>query len=444
MKHLRLVGRRMLPAALTAVWMMGAGVNLAATKHPRPVKVEIRKENGQFRLYRGGRPYFIKGAVYKIDPDGRFPIAGLSARGANSVRTADLRTFDEAEKLGLTVLVNLHMRMESAHHFDYNNVQAVRQQFEEMKSRVLELKDHPAVLMWAIGNELSVGYTNRRVWDAVNEVARMIHQVDPNHPALTIIGDGFVNSNNGDIREIMSRCRDLDLLGVNFYKGLEGVPARLRAEGWDKPYVITEWGPSGDWQVPRTAWKASIEETSTEKAERYLERYRNTILKDTERCLGSYAFIWGWRHERTHTWYGMFLESGERTEAVNAMQYLWTGHWPANRAPRIAPLTIDGQTAADSVYVKPGSHHTAALQATDPDGDPIALRWEVMAEVPRAGYAGMGEKPSRPIPDLIRKTGPREITFAAPSQGGAYRVFVFALDGHGNAATANIPFFVKP
>ncbi len=203
-------------------------------------------------------------------------------------------------------------------------------------------------------------------------------------------------------------------------------------------------GPSGDWQVPRTAWKASIEETSTEKAERYLERYRNTILKDTERCLGSYAFIWGWRHERTHTWYGMFLESGERTEAVNAMQYLWTGHWPANRAPRIAPLTIDGQTAADSVYVKPGSHHTAALQATDPDGDPIALRWEVMAEVPRAGYAGMGEKPSRPIPDLIRKTGPREITFAAPSQGGAYRVFVFALDGHGNAATANIPFFVKP
>ncbi len=28
------------------------------------VKVEIRKENGCFRLCRGGRPYFIKGAVY--------------------------------------------------------------------------------------------------------------------------------------------------------------------------------------------------------------------------------------------------------------------------------------------------------------------------------------------------------------------------------------------
>ena len=406
--------------------------------------MEIRKENGRFRLYRGGRPYFIKGAVYKVDPVGRFPLADLVARGANSIRTADVPTFDQAEKLGLTVLVNLHMRMESAHHFDYNNEQAVREQFEEMKARVLELKDRPGVLMWAIGNELSVGYTNRKVWNAVNDVARMIHQVDPNHPALTIIGDGFVNSHNGDIQEIMSRCPDLDLLGVNFYQGLEGVPARLRAEGWNKAYVITEWGPSGDWQVPRTAWKAAIEETSTEKAERYRERYQGTMLQDTERCLGSYAFIWGWRHERTHTWYGMFLESGERTEAVNVMQYLWTGRWPANRAPRIGQLAVDGQTAAANVYVKPASQHTAVLQVTDPEGDPVTLRWEIMAEVARGGYAGMGEKRSEPIPGLIRKSGPREISFAAPAQPGAYRVFVFAWDGHGNAATANIPFFVRP
>ena len=92
-------------------------------------------------------------------------------------------------------------------------------------------------------------------------------------------------------------------------------------------------------------------------------------MKDTERCLGSYAFIWSWRHERTHTSYGMFLESGERTEAVNAMQYLWTGRWPANRAPRIQQLTIDGQTAAEKVYLKPASAYTASLHVMDPDGE---------------------------------------------------------------------------
>jgi len=410
-----------------------------------PVEVEIRKENGKFQLYRGGLPYYIKGAVYWGDPTGKFPLKDLAAHGGNSVRCGGgqlRRILDEAQRLGLTAAVGLPMKMESVHKFDYDNEQAVREQFEEMKKRVLELKDHPAVLLWGIGNELSVGYKNRKVWDAVNDVARMIHKVDPNHPTMTVIGDGSIRG--GDIKEIKQRCPDLDLLGVNYYKGLETVPAKIREDGWDKPYVITEWGPSGDWQVPRTAWKASIEETSTEKAQRFLERYQNTMQKDPERCLGSYVFMWQWRHERTHTWYGMFLESGERTETVNAMQYFWTGRWPANRAPRIENLCIEDQAASANVYLKPGSTHTAALKAEDPDGDHLAFKWEVMAEVPRGGYAGMGEKRSKPMPELIQKVSERELTFVAPEQEGAYRVFVFALDGRGNAATANIPFFSRP
>jgi hypothetical protein len=280
------------------------------------------------------------------------------------------------------------------------------------------------------------------VWNAVNDVARMIHELDPNHPALTVIGDGSINS--GDIQEILQRAPDLDLLGVNYYRGVETVPAKIRQNQWNKPYILTEWGPSGDWQVPRTDWKASIEETSTDKAQRYLERYQKTVLEDSERCLGSYAFIWAWRHERTHTWYGMFLESGERTEAVNVMQYLWTGRWPANRAPQIGDLRIDGRSASANVYLKPGAAHTAALSAKDPEGDPLSFRWEIVPEVARAGYAGMGEVRSKPMPELIRKASGPELAFTAPAEEGPYRLFVFLLDGQGNGATANIPFFVKP
>lgn len=435
--------------SLVVILLSGASLACAAVQsgapantESRPVKVEIRKENGQFRLYRGGRSYFIKGAVYGGDPNGKFPMKDLAARGANSVRSSGARILDEAQRLGITVLFNLPMRMESVHKFNYSDPEAVRQQFEEMKKLVMEFKDHPAVLMWAIGNELSVGYKDLNVWNAVNDVAKMIHEVDPNHPALTVIGDGGING--GDIREIERRAPDLDLLGVNYYKGIEEVPAKIRANEWNKPYVVTEWGPSGDWQVPRTEWKASIEETSTEKAQRYLERYQNTILKDAGRCLGSYVFIWQWRQERTHTWYGMFLESGERTESVNVMQYVWTGQWPANLAPRVEELTIDGRPASGAVYLKPGGSHTASLKVRDPEGDPLTLKWEIMPEVARGGYAGMGEKRSQQMPELIRKTGEREIVFSAPAQEGAYRVFVFALDGQGNAATANIPFFVRP
>ena len=62
----------------------------------------------------------------------------------------------------------------------------IRKQTEKIVSIVKKTKDHPAVLMWAIGNELDfvppLEPFNPRVWDAVNQAARAIHAVDPNHP----------------------------------------------------------------------------------------------------------------------------------------------------------------------------------------------------------------------------------------------------------------------
>ncbi len=48
------------------------------------------------------------------------------------------------------------------------------------------------------------------------------------------------------------------------------------------------------------------------------------------------------------------------------------------------------------------------------------------------------------MPELVVKAAADKLTFIAPRAEGAYRVFVFVRDGQGNAATANIPFFVKP
>ena len=61
----------------------------------------------------------------------------------------------------------------------------------------------------------------------------------------------------------------------------------------------------------------------------------------------------------------------------------------------------------------------------------------------RAGYAGMGERRSQPMPGLIVKANAGKLAFIAPRAEGPYRVFVFVRDGQGNAATANIPFYVK-
>ena len=61
--------------------------------------------------------------------------------------------------------------------FDYDDEEAVAAQLEAFREKVLAYRHHPALLAWIIGNELNHGYTNPRVYDAVNDVAEMIHDV---------------------------------------------------------------------------------------------------------------------------------------------------------------------------------------------------------------------------------------------------------------------------
>ena len=59
---------------------------------------------------------------------------------------------------------------------------------------------------------------DKNVWNAVNDTARMIHDVDGGHPALTVIGGGSIHV--GDIPIMCERAPDLDLLGITTTKVL--------------------------------------------------------------------------------------------------------------------------------------------------------------------------------------------------------------------------------
>jgi hypothetical protein len=206
--------------------------------------------------------------------------------------------------------------------------------------------------------------------------------------------------------------------------------------------VVTEWGPTGHWEIAKTAWGAAIEDDSTRKAAAMVERYQRFIATDTRQCLGSYVFLWGNKQERTPTWYGLFLEDGEATAGVDAMQYLWTGAWPGNRSPAIAPISIDGKAAAESVHLRAGASYEARAAARDPDGDAVSYRWVAREESKATTIGGDREAVPPKLPLAGTPMADGGIRFIAPSTPGAYRLFVVVRDDHGHAAHANIPFLV--
>ena len=112
------------------------------------------------------------------------------------------------------------------HGFDYSDTNAVAKQLANIRSQVLKFKDHPALLMWDIGNELNLNSKNPKVWDAVNDISKMIHQIDPNHPTTT----SLAGISKGLIDQIKLRAPDLDLLCIQSYADIVNLPRELTGE----------------------------------------------------------------------------------------------------------------------------------------------------------------------------------------------------------------------
>jgi hypothetical protein len=323
------------------------------------------------------------------------------------------------------------------HGFDYNNTNAVARQLASLTGQVAALKDHPALLAWVIGNELNFD-KNPKIWDAVNDLSRRAHQIDSNHPTTTALA-GF---NKETLALVQTRAPDLDFVCFQMYSDIVQLPRLLAESHWTRPYIVSEWGATGHWESPKTRWGAPIENDSTVKADLYRTRYESVIQADKRLCLGSYVFLWGQKQERTPTWYGMFLKSGEETAAIDAMHFVWTGAWPSNRSPVVQQALLDGKTAAQNIHLRQDGLYVAKVVATDPDKDAMTYSWEIMEESAERTIGGDRESVPARLSGLITHGNEREITLKAPKRAGAYRLFAYILDGHGHAAHANIPFYV--
>ncbi|NMH59400.1 glycoside hydrolase family 2 TIM barrel-domain containing protein [Alteromonas ponticola] len=408
-----------------------------STVFSTPVPVEVRNDNGYFQLYRGGKPFFIKGA------GGTSHLVALADAGGNAFRTWSTdnakKLLDEAHRNNLVVMLGISLGHER-HGFDYSNKQAVEEQFARVKDEVLQFKDHPALLAWGIGNEVDLFYTNTDVWYAIEDIANFIQTVDENHPVTTVTA----GIDKDKLALIQERVPSLDFLSINMYGGLETLPQDLLDMGYSGPFVVTEWGPTGHWQVEKTQWEAPIEQISTEKAASYQDRYQQGIIAAKGRALGSFAFLWGQKQETTPSWYGVFTESGHATEVVNTLTYNWTGKWPEQRAPSIEQISLERQSRFDNVTVTAEQELNAEVVFTSADDNTPAIQWEVLPESTDIKAGGDPESRPQAVKGLnVRSNGLGMVTFNAPATPGAYRLFVYVTNANGKAAYANIPFWVN-
>ncbi|KAA2245365.1 hypothetical protein F0L74_05220 [Chitinophaga agrisoli] len=421
---------------ISAVFVLFSFIHCNTSTSPirNNAKVFIHKEGSSYTIYRNGKPFVVKGAA------GYTQLATLRAIGGNTIRTWDTinlgAILDEAQRNNLAVIAGLPLPGSNYLNYFYKDADKVAANYRGLQQIITRYKDHPALLMWCLGNE--PGFNNkpgsRYFYRAFNALLDMIHATDPGHPVTTTM----VNFSIWEALWIKWKVHGLDLVSFNIFGQLQQLQAKLHKYSWiwNGPFLISEWGAYGPWEAPVTAWGAPIENTSTKKAEHYQQLYAQLPANDP-RFLGALVFYWGQKQETTPTWFSLFDEHGAVTAAVNTLQYLWTGKQAAAPAPVINYMLLGGKGAADNIMLPPNALQTARVLDSAAAG-PHTLHWELWQE---DWFSELNRKPLKLLDTLIT-TNSRQLQFRTPVKEGPYRIYVKLSDSSGNFATANTPFYV--
>jgi hypothetical protein len=127
---------------------------------------------------------------------------------------------------------------------DYENPVQQQHMMDYVRQMVMEFKDEPYILMWILGNENNYGVASNAdkkpdaYYKFVNEVAKMIKSIDPNHPVAICNGDTLF------VEKFGKYDPDVDAFGANVYRGDYGFGSFWDqvAEESGKPAFITEYG----------------------------------------------------------------------------------------------------------------------------------------------------------------------------------------------------------
>ncbi|AWT41209.1 MULTISPECIES: discoidin domain-containing protein [Streptomyces] len=416
-----------------SLWEFQVYGSAGGTQAPGAVKVE--GSQGDWRLTVGGQPYTVKGVTWgPAIADAPTYLPDVRAMGANTIRTwgtdgSSKALLDAAAANGIRVINGFWLQPGggpgSGGCVNYvTDTTYKNDSLSQFAQWVEAYKSHPATLMWNVGNESVLGLQNcysgseleaqRNAYTGfVNDVARKIHSIDPDHPVTS------TDAWTGAWPYYRRNAPDLDLYAVNAYNGVCKVRQDWTDGGYTKPYVITETGPAGEWEVPNDVNGVPDEPTDVQKADAYTKAW-NCVTGHQGVALGATLFHYGTEHDFGGVWFNLVPDRMKRL-SYYAVKRAYTGSTAGdNTPPVISTMSVSPASSAPA-----GGEFTVRADVRDPDGDPVTYK------VFLSGNYASGDK--RLVEAQWRATGSGTFAVTAPQKLGVWKVYLQAEDGHGNA-----------
>lgn len=398
--------------------------------------VELIAKDGKYQLYRNGEPYYIKGG------SGTTHLKLLKEIGGNSFRTYTTENaqalLDSAHQLGLTVMLGIWIDPHSRHN-DLLDSNFRKRTLRYIEREVNRYKDHPALLIWGIGNEVHPKHYNISSWEFLTEACKLVKKLDPNHPVTTSIA-GYPRKNVPFMNMFL---KNVDFVSFNTFGGIDAFEEKMKNPiwGYDAPYILSEWGFNGYWSTKHTKWHSPIEPASSAKAARFSTIWNKYITAD-DRSLGGYVFFWGQKQEYTNSWYSLFSPLQEKTLIVDSLASIWKGKRVKNFSPTIQSVNWINQPDISNIRVDTSSIHTLQLQLVDPENDRLSITVSIKHETSlNVDDFGIEAEPLE-VKNSLLEIQQNTISFKAPHVPGIYRIYVKVSDNKGSCDMLNLPFLV--
>ncbi len=402
----------------------------------------VKKTADGWSLFINEKPFDVKGATFGYDDDVDNYDAyfkDLKFLGVNTIRTWSTgentpELLDAAARYDIKVMVGIWMRhgrpgMEDDDSFDYlKDTEGMEAMYTDALKTVNDYKDHPAVLTWGIGNEVYLNMATDEEKVAYSKllerICSQVKSMDSNHPITSV--DAWTFGLDWWQKYVPS----IDIYGLNSYgAGANFLSKELEKRNIDKPYIITEYGVTGEWDIKNKKNGITIEPTDQEKYKAIANGYGDWIANKTA-CLGVYVFHYGNGTEFLAPWLLTHVDNLKRPQYW-AIREAFTGQKPLNYVPIIDEFELPESQPKSGEWV-PVSLKTSDLENENLE---ISLYYNQ-----RTG----SRKRKNQINALNYRGNLNEgFEIEMPQEHGAIKIYVYVKDSYGNIGIASNSIVVE-
>jgi len=417
------------------VFILGSSVSVFA-------QIEVQKIDEKWTFLVNGAPYAVKGVTFGHGND----IANydsyfkdLNFLGVNTIRTwatneNTSQLLDAAEKYGIKVMVGIWMRhgrpgMEDDDSFDYiSDEDGKLKMYNNAIETVNKYKNHPAILTWGIGNEVILNITTDQEKEAyavlLESICKEIKRIDTDHPLTSV--DAWTFGLDWWYNHVPS----LDIYGLNVYGQAAGfLSQELSKRGIDKPYLITEYGVTGEWDIKVEKQGVKVEPSDQQKYSAILKGY-NELIRPELSCLGVFVFHYADGNKHMAPWLFTHYDSMYRPQYW-AIREAYTGKRPVNHPPSIHQVQIADTIQQSDTWVP------VVLDLSDLENDSLNISFSYNQRT--------GSRKRRDQINILTHRGNIQDGYEIklPKENGPIKIYAIAEDTYHNVGIASTSIMMQ-